>query len=180
MIKKVMKKVTNTIYLVGFHTQESRGSTLLKVIGIIIALPFIVIIALIILVYNPLPTTDEMRDLYYQNRGAWEARTEAIQEAKAKNEDFGKKKDETLGYYTYSTGGDPFSAGGDLFGILYYTTSSGIGVGTYGTGLAYLGREPQDIYPNLEVMKEEASKVEGFWGYGHIEGNWYYFLWEAD
>jgi len=29
-------------------------------------------------------------------------------------------------------------------------------------------------------MVNDAKQVEGFVGFSPIEGNWYYFLWEAD
>ncbi|MFC1524133.1 hypothetical protein ACFL6N_05010 [Thermodesulfobacteriota bacterium] len=64
--------------------------------------------------------------------------------------------------------------------IRYHTHVRGIGVGAYGTGIAFLELPPLRLYSNLENMAEDAAQEEGFTGYCAITENWYSFLWEAD
>jgi hypothetical protein len=68
----------------------------------------------------------------------------------------------------------------DPFRIHYVTDQRGIGVGSYGTGVAYLEREPDIVYESLESMYDKGQGIEGFVGYGHLKGKWYYFYWKAD
>jgi len=64
--------------------------------------------------------------------------------------------------------------------IKYYTHQRGFGVGAFGTGVAYLETPPNKLYASLEAMAEDSGPIEGFVGYGHITGDWYYFRWELD
>ena len=58
--------------------------------------------------------------------------------------------------------------------------ASACGVGTFGTGIAWLENPPDKIYPDLEAMKKDAGPIEGFVGFGNLSGNWYYFRRELD
>ena len=63
----------------------------------------------------------------------------------------------------------------------YYTHLRGIGVGAFGTGIAYIDPVVErKLYPTLEAMTDDAKEVEGFIGYSKISNNWYSFFWEAD
>ncbi|MEN8107285.1 MAG: hypothetical protein ABFS22_04690 [Pseudomonadota bacterium] len=64
--------------------------------------------------------------------------------------------------------------------IKYYTHRRGFGVGTFGTGIAWLENPPDKICPGLEAMKQDDRQIEGFVGFGHLSGNWYYFRGELD
>ncbi|MBU1564983.1 MAG: hypothetical protein KJ630_05060 [Proteobacteria bacterium] len=66
------------------------------------------------------------------------------------------------------------------FQVRYFTHIKGIGVGSYGTGIAYLNSPPKMIYGDFESMNKDASEEEGFVGYCSIKGPWYIFFWEAD
>jgi hypothetical protein len=67
--------------------------------------------------------------------------------------------------------------------IKYYTHQLGIGLGAFGTGIAYLETPPNIIYSGLEEMVEDSRATEGFVGFGQLSSkssNWYYFFWEID
>jgi len=48
--------------------------------------------------------------------------------------------------------------------IKYYTHFRGIGVASFGTGIAYLEKPPNKIYHGLEAMHQHAGEIEGFLG----------------
>ena len=128
---------------------------------------------LVFWLHGPLPTAAELTGLLEQNRSAYEQRTEEIRQAVNRGQRFAPLQDDALGYFTFDARREPFR-------VLYYTSRSGLGVGAYGTGLAYLEEPPERLYSGIEAMREAARAVEGFIGFGGIEGDWYYFFWEAD
>ena len=146
---------------------------ILKILAALIGLAVLAALALAFLAYEPLPNEKDLTTLYETNAGAFEARTAEIREAVATSSSITKRRDEVLGYFAVEAHAQPFS-------VLYYTHSSGIGVGAYGTGLAYFEEPPEHVYANLEAMKPDAAAVEGFRGYGPIRDNWYYVFWEVD
>ena len=90
--------------------------------------------------------------------------------------------DSEIGYKWVETEPKPdvYQAGEPLI-VRYYTHLRGIGVGAFGTGIAYIDPRMQEkTYPSLEAMINDAKEVEGFIGYSKISDNWYYFFWEAD
>ena len=147
--------------------------TLLKILATLVGLLIIAVVALILFAYSPLPTVDEIEELYTLHREGYAARTAEIRAKLEKGEAPGNRVDETLGYFAYETRSAPFS-------VTYLTHSSGIGVGAYGTGLAYFDAPPEKIYGSVESMKQDMAAVEGFRGYLRIAEDWYFVLWEAD
>ena len=147
--------------------------SLLKVLGALVLLVIVAIVGLALLAHHPLPNEAEIIALYQANAEAYEKRTDEIRETLKQKKSPGPIRDEKLGYFAIEARNSPFS-------VLYYTHSSGIGVGAYGTGLAYLTQVPNPVYRSFKEMREAASKVEGFRGYGSINGRWYYALWEVD
>ena len=146
---------------------------LLKILATFLILVIVAILGLAFIAYSPLPSDEEMVALYRNNVHEYENRTNQIRASIMNNESFGSHRDEALGYYALDVRKSPFS-------VFYYTHSSGIGVGAYGTGLAYFDEAPDRIYENLSAMKPDASAAEGFRGYAPIDGHWYYAFWEAD
>jgi hypothetical protein len=129
-----------------------------------------------------LPKTDEMEEFFSLQRTMFEQKNAAILTALLTNKVISPGADKGVGYQWLETEprSDTYQQGEPVI-VRYYTHNRGIGVGAFGTGIAYIDpRKKEKIYPSLEDMAPDAKKIEGFIGYSHISGNWYSFLWEAD
>lgn len=121
-----------------------------------------------------LPNTEEMHSFYSSRQVKFEKiNIENISRLIA-GQPIDLKENKKVGYIRMSAELKP------TISIKYYTHQRGFGVGAFGTGIAYLETPPNKIYASLEAMTEESGPIEGFVGYGHITGNWYYFRWELD
>ena len=146
---------------------------LLAVVGAVVALLLLLIIGTAFYTHEEIPSTQDIKAVFFDKRMEYEERTAQIRKAIEANEKLDRDGDEILGYSRFSFKKEPFS-------VLYYTTNSGFGVGAFGAGIAYFEEVPDNLFASMEEMAEPAAEVEGFYGYGPIEGNWYYFRWEAD
>lgn len=128
-----------------------------------------------------IPSTADMKDFYSEHQNDFEQHNAALLMKLSKNESIDTGPNPAVGYQWLMVFPHPsiYEEGMEIE-LRYYTHKKGIGVGSYGTGIAYLDPGTTETYPSIEAMKEDASQVEGFVGYGAIAGNWYYFLWEAD
>lgn len=128
------------------------------------------------------PTTVEMKDFFTAHRTGFEQKNTALLSALAQKATINTGHDAEVGYQWLETQPGPDSyQDGEPVKILYYTHLRGIGVGSFGTGIAYIEPAGQvKTYPNLEAMLDDAKKSEGFIGYSRIVDNWYCFFWEAD
>lgn len=128
------------------------------------------------------PTTAEMEEFFAAHQVGFEKKNAAILTALAKKTVIDSSADTQIGCQWIETQPRPDSyQKGEPVKIRYYTHLRGIGVSAFGTGIAYIAPANQEKnYPNLEAMRSEAKKIEGFVGYSHIIGNWHSFLWEAD
>ena len=151
---------------------------------LLLAVILIAIIALGIVGYHLFssPTTIEMKEFFSKNQSAFAQRNVEILSAVAQEKSVNSNGDADVGYRWLEVQPELHSyQNGDPLIVRYYTHLRGIGVGAFGTGIAYLDpRVEEQIYPNLEAMTNDAKKVEGFIGYSKIADNWYCFFWEAD
>lgn len=149
-----------------------------------LAVLFVAIISLGFLGYKRFqpPTTAEMEEFFTTHRIGFAQKNAAILSALAQKTTINSGADAKVGYKWLETQPKPeFFQDGEPIIIRYYTHLRGIGVGAFGTGIAYIDPSIQEKnYPSLEAMTDDAKKVEGFVGYSHITDNWYYFFWEAD
>ena len=144
----------------------------------------VVIIAFGIMGYRQFssPTTVEMKEFFAAHRVGFEKKNAAILTALAKETVINSGADTQIGYQWIETqlGPDSYQNGEPVI-VRYYTHLRGIGVGSFGTGIAYIDPASQEtIYPDIEAMRDAAKKVEGFVGYSHITDNWHSFFWEVD
>jgi len=128
------------------------------------------------------PTTVEMEEFFAANRVGFEQKNAEILAALTQKTAINLGADAKVAYKWFETQPNhDFFQDGEPIIIRYYTHLWGIGVGVFGTGIAYIDPSIQEkIYPSLETMTDDAKKVEGFVGYSHITGNWHSFFWEAD
>ncbi|SHJ99305.1 hypothetical protein SAMN02745165_03709 [Malonomonas rubra DSM 5091] len=129
-----------------------------------------------------LPKTAEMEEFFSRQRAMFKQKNAAILTALSTNTAIASGADKDVGYQWLETEPRPdsYQQGGSVT-VRYYTHIRGVGVGAFGTGIAYIDpARKEKIYPTLEDMASDAKKVEGFIGYSHISGNWYSFFWEAD
>ena len=130
---------------------------------------------------HTLPTTAEMKSFFASHQSAFRQKNGEILSRLKQHQPISFKADPATGYRWIKIS----PAGEDQYQqpviVRYYTHQRGIGVGGFGTGIAYIDPEIKiKSYPSLEAMKVEAKKVEGFIGYTPIAENWYLFFWEAD
>lgn len=123
---------------------------------------------------NSRPSAQEMKDYFLERQSAFEGKNAELLSAISENREIEKGTDEHVGYQWLKLTYEP------NIQIRYYTDSLGIGVGSFGTGLAYLQSPPDKTYPDFESMYDDARRVEGFIGYTHILDNWYSFLWGSN
>jgi hypothetical protein len=129
-----------------------------------------------------IPQTAELHEIFADKRNAYETHAANTREAMSKREPIDSAANAQIGYLWLEVEPEPATYNdGDPIVLRYYTHARGIGVGAFGTGIAYLdpGLRVQN-YPDIETMREDARKVEGFIGYSRISGNWYAFYWKAD
>ena len=143
-------------------------------------LGFIVVASLGTLIfwsYRPLPSTSDLQSYFAAHREDFNRINQRIINIVSENKklslDEESKFAEILGIKFIEV----LSA--DPPGVKYYSHKRGIGVASYGTGIAYLYTPPAKVYSAFETMKEDA-KDEGFIGFCKLEDNWYSFLWAAD
>ena len=146
---------------------------LLRVVAIIAALIVLLVIA-VQLLNPPLPDSAEMQAYFAERRDAFERRHAEVSAALAANKSVITGTNDAVGYEFLMRSHSPRE------GVIFITHKRGIGVGMSGTGVAYLNSPPEKTYPDLKAMYPDAKAVEGFVGFSHIQGNWYYLLWEAD
>ena len=151
---------------------------------LILVVLLIAIIGFGIVGYNSfkVPSTVEMVDFFSTHRGGLEQKKVAMLSALEQKQVISLGADTQLGYRWLEIEPQPDSyLPGEPVTIRYYTHLRGIGVGGFGTGIAYIdSAKSEKIYPSIEAMSEAAKQVEGFIGYSRIVDNWYCFLWEAD
>ena len=145
---------------------------------------FILIISLGFIGYNrfQLPSTAKMEEFFVAHQSGFEQKNTVIISAlEQKIEiDSGVNRQVNYQWLKILPSLDSYQEG-DPVAVLYYTHLRGIGVGSFGTGIAYIDPKKQEkTYPTLESMSADAARIEGFIGYCHISGNWYSFVWEAD
>ena len=129
-----------------------------------------------------LPSTAEMEEFFAAHRSGFEQKNYSILSALAQKETIDLGPDSKVGYQwlEMELKSDSYQDG-DPITLRYYTHLRGIGVGAFGTGIAYIDPSIQTKnYPSLEAMADDAKKVEGFVGYSHIAENWHTFFWKAD
>ncbi len=145
---------------------------LVSILTIIVAAGIGLFVYLFLL--HQLPKTEEMQKYYFERQSEFEKINNLILSKLKAAESIESKRNKALGYRYIETTSLPFPS------VKYYTHFRGIGVASFGTGIAYLEKPPNKIYPSLEAMRRDADEIEGFLGYGHLSNHWYYFLWEAD
>ncbi|MBW2710117.1 MAG: hypothetical protein JRD04_12835, partial [Deltaproteobacteria bacterium] len=148
-----------------------------------LAIFLVVFIVLAILSYNQfsLPTSTEMDNYFLEHQEAFKQKNDSILAALQLQKPITLLADSEIGYKWVEIEPKPnvYQAGKPLI-VRYYTHLRGIGVGAFGTGIAYIDpRIEEKEYPDLEAMIDDTKKVEGFIGYSKISDNWYYFFWEA-
>ncbi len=128
------------------------------------------------------PSTAEMEKFFSNHKRAFEEKNKEILTELSQQETISSTGDLTIGYQWLEVDPTPENEQQNTPTIIrYYTHRKGIGVSSFGTGIAYIDpRREERIYPNLEAMREERKRVERFIGYSRISGDWYSFLWEAD
>lgn len=128
------------------------------------------------------PTTADMEDFFTNHKLAFEEKNRGLLTALSHQTAISSDGDTKIGYRWLEIEPKPETyQNGDPVIVRYYTHLQGIGVGAFGTGIAYLDpRREEKRYPSLEAMMEDRKGVEGFIGYSRISGNWYSFFWEAD
>lgn len=145
-------------------------------------LVFIIILGFMSYSRFQLPTTAEMKEYFFVHQSRFEQENSAIVSALTQKTVIDSGANTQVGYQWLETQPtlDAYQAGDPII-VRYYTHLRGIGVGTFGAGIAYIDpARTEKIYPSLEAMSDDAKKIEGFIGYSHISGNWYSFFWEAD
>jgi len=151
---------------------------------LLLAVVLITIIALGVIGYNLFssPTTAEIKEFFSKNQSAFAQKNAEILSAVAQKKSINSNGDTVVGYQWLEVQPELHSyQNGDPLIVRYYTHLRGIGVGSFGTGIAYIDpRIEEKGYPDLEAMTDDAKKVEGFIGYSKISGHWYCFFWEAD
>jgi hypothetical protein len=128
------------------------------------------------------PKTAEMKEFFSLHQTAFEQKNGEILAALSQRTAIHSGPDEKVGYRWLEIEPQPeIYRDGDPLIVRYYTHMRGIGVGAFGTGIAYLDPSIlEKVYPNLEAMGNDAKEVEGFIGYSPVSGNWHIFYWEAD
>jgi hypothetical protein len=128
------------------------------------------------------PTTAEMAEFFFEHQSMFEQKNVAILSALSQKAEIDSGPNTEVGYRWLETQPAPYAyQDSEPMMVRYYTHLRGIGVGAFGTGIAYFDPGIQEkTYPSLEAMKNDAGKVEGFVGYCRISGNWHSFFWEAD
>jgi len=121
-----------------------------------------------------LPNTAEMQSFYLSRQAKFEKNNTVNISRLIAGQPINLKENKNVGYFRMSAVLKP------AVSIHYYTHQRGFGVGALGTGIAYLETPPDKIYTSLEAMADISGPIEGFVGYGHITGRWYYFHWEID
>jgi len=121
-----------------------------------------------------LPETEEMHGYFAQHQSEFKTTNRLLLSQLKTSESIDPKQPDAVAYRHIEATRLPSAV------IRYFTHFRGIGVASFGTGIAYLEKSPDKLYPDLQAMQQEATEVEGFLGYGHLSGNWYYFRWEAD
>ena len=154
------------------------------VVRILLAIIIAYTIGLGIIGYNRFqsPTTGEMEEFFSKQQNMFEGKNAALLTALSQKKTIDLDADAEVGYLWIEMQPEPHSyQDGDPLLIRYYTHLRGIGVSSFGAGIAYFDQKrPEQTYPSLEAMADDAEKTEGFIGYSHIAGNWYFFFWEAD
>lgn len=151
---------------------------------LILAFILIAILCLVFIGYShfKIPTTAEMEEFFTAHQINFEEKNAAILANLQKNNTINTGPDSQIGYQWLEIQPFPDSyQTGEPVTIRYYTHLKGIGVGAFGTGIAYIDHARQEkIYPSIEAMQNDAKNVEGFVGYSSITENWYSFYWKAD
>ncbi len=153
-----------------------------RVLKILLAVFLILASILIVMGYKQfsLPDSSEMKAFFLEHRPAFEQKNISILAALKQREHISTAGDAEVGYKWLQIEPDYDQPEQPLV-IRYYTHLRGIGVGGFGTGIAYMSPGATErLYPTLEAMGTDAKKTEGFLGYSPISGNWYSFRWEAD
>lgn len=120
------------------------------------------------------PTTRDMHNFFTHHQAGYEAVNNALLERLRAGESLDLDHNDTLGFSRVEASLEPSAS------VHYYTHYRGIGVASFGTGLAYLEQEPENLYDGIEAMQPDAASRERFTGYGRLTDTWYYFFWEAD
>ncbi len=127
-----------------------------------------------------LPDSSEMKTFFFEHRQAFEQKNTSILSALRQQKPIATTGNSVIGYQWIQLEPEYPQTGKPMI-IRYYTHLRGIGVGSFGTGIAYINPEATEkLYPTLEAMNRDAKKTEGFLGYSSITGHWYAFRWEAD
>ncbi len=128
------------------------------------------------------PTTTNMEDFFTNHKLAFEEKNRELLTALSQQITVSSEGDTMIGYrWVEVEPKQEIYQKGDPVIVRYYTHLKGIGVGAFGTGIAYLDpRREEKSYPDFEAMMEDRKGAEGFIGYSRISGNWYSFFWEAD
>lgn len=120
------------------------------------------------------PTTEEIKKHFSEHQSEFETTNKIILAKLKEGKPIDSIQKDTLAYREIEVSSLPFQS------VKYYTHYYGLGVGTFGFGIAYLEKKPNNIYQSLEAMQQDAGEIERFTGYGHLSNSWYYFRFRAD
>jgi len=145
----------------------------IKIISILLAISTSVIVGgIVVLYFNfKLPTTIEMRNYFSSHQSEFENKNAEILAVLAAGGHVDSGGNAKVGYLGLQATSEPSAQ------IMYFTHRAGIGVGSFGTGIAYLESQPVTLYPSLEAMRDDGGKDDGFVGFGRLSGKWYFFFW---
>ena len=145
----------------------------MKIISILLAISTSVIVGGIVGLYFlfKLPTTIEMRNYFSSHQSEFERKNAEILPVLAAGGQVDSESNSKVGYLWIRATSEPSAQ------VMYFTHRAGFGVGSFGTGIAYLETQPVTLYPSIEAMRVEGSKDDGFVGFGRLSGKWYFFFW---
>ena len=142
------------------------------------------IIAIVVIGYKQysVPSSAEMVAFFVSNRDGFEQKNREILSALDQQEQIDTGADSQLGYrWVEIEPLDSLASNNEPIVVRYYTHVSGIGVGSFGTGIAHIeaGYEVE-TFASLEAVIAAAKGVSGFIGYSKISANWYSFFWNSN
>jgi len=153
-----------------------------RFLKILLAVFLVISITLAVVGYKQfsLPSSSDMKSFFLEHQQGFEQENSSILATLTQQKSIAMAGNPEVGYQWLQIEPEQYQPGKPLI-VRYYTHLRGIGVSSFGTGIAYMIPEAvEKLYPTIEAMDEEAKKSEGFLGYSPISGNWYSFRWEAD
>ena len=153
-----------------------------RFLKILLAVFLILAGVLIVMGYKQfsLPDSSEMKVFFLEHQPAFKQKNASILTTLERQGRIATTGNPEIGYKWLQIEPEHYQPGQPLV-IRYYTHLRGLGVGGFGTGIAYMSPGATErLYPTIEAMDKDAKKIEGFLGYSPISGNWYSFRWEAD